>query len=95
MGIHKGTKLTELPKNNTLKFRYDDETAEQLEYLSKKNDVSKSEIVRRGIEIQYNSEKEQPPPTKAYSYSSSTNPQGLINLSYQILAEISRIFGGF
>ena len=45
MGIHKGTKLTESPKNNTLKFRYDDETAEQLEYLSKKNDVSKSEIV--------------------------------------------------
>nr|DAF82286.1 MAG TPA: hypothetical protein [Caudoviricetes sp.] len=25
----------------------------------------------------------------------STNPRGLINLSYQILAEISRIFGGF
>ncbi len=58
MGIHKGTKLTEAPKNNTLKFRYDDETAEQLEYLSKKNDVSKSEIVRKGIEIQYNNEKE-------------------------------------
>lgn len=57
MGIHKGTKLTENPKNHTLKFRYDDETSEKLEFLAKKNDITKSEVVRKGIEIQYNSSK--------------------------------------
>ena len=58
MGIHKGTKLSDSPKINTLKFRYDDTTKRQLEYLSKKEDVSKAEIIRRGIEIQYNNKKE-------------------------------------
>lgn len=58
MGIHKGTKLTETPKKHTLNFRYDDETAKKLEYIAKKNNMKKSEIVRKGIEIQYNNEKE-------------------------------------
>lgn len=46
------------PKNHTLKFRYDDEIEEKLRYLSEKHFVSKSEIVRKGIEIQYNEENE-------------------------------------
>lgn len=58
MGIHKGTKLTETPKNHALKFRYDDEISEKLEYLAGKEGVTKAEIVRKGIEIQYNNEKE-------------------------------------
>lgn len=58
MGIHKGTKLTETPKKHTLNFRYDDETAEKLEYVAKKCNITKSEVVRSGIEIQYNKEKE-------------------------------------
>jgi predicted DNA-binding protein len=58
VGIHKGTKLTETPKKHTLNFRYDDETAEKLEYVAKKCNITKSEVVRRGIEIQYNKEKE-------------------------------------
>lgn len=58
MGIHKGTKLTDTPKNHTLKFRYDDETSEKLEYLSKIKGITKSEVVRKGIEIQYEKEKE-------------------------------------
>lgn len=58
MGIPKGTKLTETPKNHTLKFRYDDETAKQLDYLSERNNTSKAEIIRKGIEVQYVKEKE-------------------------------------
>lgn len=58
MGIHKGTKLTDNPKNHTLKFRYDDETSEKLEYLAKIKGITKSEVVRKGIEIQYEKEKE-------------------------------------
>lgn len=49
---------THIPKNHTLKFRYDDEIEEKLRYLSEKHFVSKSEIVRKGIEIQYNEENE-------------------------------------
>jgi len=58
MGIHKGTKLTDNPKNHTLKFRYDDKTSEQLAYLVKKTGVTRSEVVRKGIEVQYDKEKE-------------------------------------
>lgn len=58
MGIHKGTKLTDIPKNHTLNFRYDDETSEKLEYVSKKMNMTKSEVVRKGIDIQYEKEKE-------------------------------------
>lgn len=58
MGIPKGTKLTDAPKNHTLKFRYDDETEKKLNYLSEKKNISKSEVIRKGIEIQYNTEKE-------------------------------------
>lgn len=58
MGIHKGTKLTDNPKNHTLKFRYDDETSKKLEYVAEKCNMTKSEVVRKGIEIQYNNKKE-------------------------------------
>ena len=58
VGIHKGTKLTETPKNHTLNFRYDEETSEKLEYVAKKCSMTKSEVVRKGIEIQYDKEKE-------------------------------------
>ncbi len=58
MGIHKGTKLTDNPKNHILKFRCDDETSEKLEYVAKKCSMTKSEVVRKGIEIQYDKEKE-------------------------------------
>lgn len=59
MGIHKGTKLTENPKKHTLNFRYDDETEKKLNYLSKKEKLTKAEIIRKGIDIQYNDKKEQ------------------------------------
>ena len=53
MGIHKGTKLTDNPKKHTLNFRYDDETEKKLNYLSEKESLTKSEIIRNGIDIQY------------------------------------------
>lgn len=57
MGIHKGTKLTTTPKTNSLKFRYDDDLAEKLNYLAEKDNTSKSEVIRKGIEIQYKNKK--------------------------------------
>ena len=58
MDINESANPTNIPKNHTLKFRYDDEIEEKLRYLSEKHFVSKSEIVRKGIEIQYNEENE-------------------------------------
>lgn len=54
MGITKGTKLKINPKNATFKVRLDEITAQKLEFISKKTAISKSEIIRKGIEIQYN-----------------------------------------
>lgn len=53
MGISKGTKLTDNPKNTTFKVRLDKKTAEKLEIMSKETNETKSEIVRKGIELQY------------------------------------------
>ena len=58
IGIHKGTKLTDTPKNHSLKFRYDDETAKKLDYLTEKKQVSKADVIRKGIEIQFDNEKQ-------------------------------------
>lgn len=58
MGIHKGTKLTNNPKNKEIKVRIDENTSEKLDFLAKKKSVTKSDIVRMGIEIQYDKEKE-------------------------------------
>lgn len=58
MGIHKGTKLTDTPKNHSLKFRYDDETAKKLDFLANKRNSSKADVIRDGIEIQFKKEKE-------------------------------------
>jgi predicted transcriptional regulator len=53
MGIHKGTKLTDTPKTNSLKFRYDEDLSRKLNYLAEKDNISKAEVIRKGIEIQY------------------------------------------
>lgn len=57
IGIHKGTKLTDTPKNHSLKFRYDDETAKKLDFLTEKRKTSKADVIREGIEIQFDNEK--------------------------------------
>ena len=53
MGISKGTKLTDNPKNKTFKIRLDEKTGEKLDILSKETKLSKSEVIRNGIELQY------------------------------------------
>jgi predicted DNA-binding protein len=53
MGIPKGTKLTDNPKSTTFKVRLDEETAKKLEVVSSKTKVSKAEVIRTGIDIQF------------------------------------------
>lgn len=53
MGIPKGTKLTDSPKDRTLKIRFDASTDQKLDELSKAKKKSKAQIIRDGIEIQY------------------------------------------
>lgn len=51
--LKKGSKLTDNPKDTMLRVRLDKETVEQLEAVSERLDISKSEVVRNGIKIQY------------------------------------------
>lgn len=53
MGIKKGTKLTDTPKNKVLRIRIDDNTEEKLEAVCNHTKMSKSDVVRKGIETQY------------------------------------------
>ena len=53
MGIPKGTKLTDSPKDRVLRIRIDKETEEQLEAVCNQKGKTKSEVVRDGIEQQY------------------------------------------
>ncbi len=53
MGIPKGTKLTDSPKNHMLRVRMDTETLEKLDTICEEEGQTRSEIVRRGIEEQY------------------------------------------
>lgn len=54
----KGQKVKDDPINKLVHFRANKETSEQLEYVSEKTKVSKSEVIRKGIEIQYKELKE-------------------------------------
>lgn len=53
MGIAKGTKLTDNPKNLTFKIRLDENTAKKLERISIETQSSKAEVIRKGIEFQF------------------------------------------
>ena len=57
MGIAKGTKLTDNPKDKTLKIRLDAETEEKLVYLSETGKKSKAQVIRDGIVGLYEKEK--------------------------------------
>lgn len=48
-----GQKLTDNPKNTTVKARMDKETIEKLDFLVKEQNSDRSKIIRQGIEIQY------------------------------------------
>lgn len=58
MSPMKGQKIKDDPINKLAHFRINDETNKQLEFVSQKNNVSKSEVIRKGIEIQYKELKE-------------------------------------
>lgn len=53
-----GQKLTDNPKDITIRARVDKETVEKLDYLVERYNSSRSEVIRQGIEIQYKKEKE-------------------------------------
>lgn len=53
MGIHKGTKLTDTPKETVIRARVDAETVRKLETLCTVKSKSKSEIIREGIDRLY------------------------------------------
>lgn len=59
MGIKKGTRLTNTPKDRELKFRYDAETEAKLATLSEETGKSKSQIIREGIDRLYAERKEE------------------------------------
>ena len=49
----KGQNVKDDPIKMLVHFRANEETIEQLNYVSDKTGVSKSEVIRKGIEIQY------------------------------------------
>lgn len=53
MGIKKGTKLTDTPKDHMLRVRMDKETLEKLDAVCEERHESRSEVVRRGIQKQF------------------------------------------
>lgn len=53
MGIHKGTKLTDTPKDRELKFRYDAETERKMMELCEATGKTKAQVIRDGIDKQY------------------------------------------
>ncbi|SKC76705.1 CopG family transcriptional regulator [Maledivibacter halophilus] len=44
---------TNAPKNKTIKFRIDDETDKKLRYCSDELNISKSEVLRKGVHKVY------------------------------------------
>lgn len=52
-----GQKITETPKDFTVRARIDKETAKKLDFLVKHENLDRSKIIRKGIELQYESVK--------------------------------------
>ena len=51
--MKKGTKLTDNPKDYMLRVRMDKETVEKLDKICEVESARRSEVVRNGIEEQY------------------------------------------
>lgn len=51
--LPKGSKLTDKPKDTMLRVRIDKETVKKLDFVSENLGISKSEVVRKGIDEQY------------------------------------------
>ena len=54
MGIKKGTRLTDAPKDILYQIRVDKETDRKARAVCEKEGISKSELVRQGINLKYN-----------------------------------------
>ena len=54
MAAKKMGRHTDSPKIITMKIRFDKDTFEQLEKCSERMDVSRAEVVRRGVRKMYN-----------------------------------------
>jgi len=50
MGIQKGTKLTDNPKNIQIKLKADKQTVEDLNFCCQELKLTKSDVLRLGIE---------------------------------------------
>lgn len=48
-----GQKITDSPKETTIRARVDKETLNKLDYLVAEQGSDRSKVIRRGIEIQY------------------------------------------
>lgn len=53
MGIKKGTKLTSTPKDILYQIRVDEETDRKVKNICEKEGISKSELIRQGIDLKY------------------------------------------
>lgn len=53
MGIKKGTKLTDTPKSILYQIRVDEETDKKVKAVCEKDGISKSEVIRQGIDLKY------------------------------------------
>ena len=54
MGIKKGTKLTDTLKDILYQIRVDAETDRKAKAVCEKEGISKSELIRQGIDLKYN-----------------------------------------
>lgn len=59
MSPQKGQKVKDDPIEKLVHFRANKEIREKLNYVSKKTGMSKSGVIRKGIEIQYEQEKKE------------------------------------
>ncbi len=55
MGIKKGTKLTDKPKDILYQIRVDKETDDKVKAICEKEGISRSDVVRQGINLKYKS----------------------------------------
>ena len=53
MGIKKGMKLTDTPKDRTIKFRYDADTEAKLNAVCEVTGKTKAQVIREGIDRLY------------------------------------------
>lgn len=53
MGIKKGTRLTDTPKDREFKFRYDADTEMRIQAICEATGKTKAQVIREGIDKLY------------------------------------------